>query len=374
MPLSRITPSTSADLHAAWNIHKSQFSHIILFHRDRSSIQFYSMANAASVKVFCCSSADQLEALQHIHQKEGIPPVPLDLDHIMAKAEQELGSSKDVEWYTGCAWQPLTSIHQLALYQRLNSFQYMHVLPIRVPSNYDESSPAFVKVYCCSSADQLEALQHIHQKEGIPPVPLDLDHIKAKAEQELGSSKDVEWYTGCEWQPLTSIHQLALYQRLNSFQYMHVVPIRVPSNYDECCPAFVKVYCCSSADQLEALQHIHQKEGIPPVPLDLDHIKAKAEQELGSSKDVEWYTGCEWQPLTSIHQLALYQRLNSFQYMHVVPIRVSGYDSPCIVSSQQLEPLMDEMNVLAISDNIEAKVEDDHETLEDALGMEWEVL
>jgi hypothetical protein len=246
-------------------------------------------------------------------------------------------------------------------------------------SNYDEgkSTSAFVKVYCCRSPVELEALEHMgsQHKEGIPKVLLNLDHIKAKVETDMGSSKDMEWYNGCVWIPLTNIQVLARYQRLTSFEFMRVVPIRVPSNYDEgkSTSAYVKVYCCRSPVELETLEHMgsQHKEGIPKVLLNLDHIKAKVETDMGSSKDMEWYNGCVWIPLTNIQVLVNYQRLTSFEFMRVVPIRLpsssgNGYLSPDIgapvlesVSALAFECAKCEIADSVVDQTVEAKVDND---------------
>jgi hypothetical protein len=185
----------------------------------------------------------------------------------------------------------------------------------------------------------------------------------------------MEWYNGGVWKPLTNIQALVNYQRLTSFQYMHVVPIRVPSNFDEgeSTSAFVKVYCCRSPVELETLQHMgsQRKESIPKVLLNLDHIKAKVETDMGSSKDMEWYNGCVWKPLTNIQALVNYQRLTSFEYMHVVPIRVpssSGYGNPSPdISAPVLESVKCEIQDSVMDQTVETKVDDvDDET--DSIG------
>jgi hypothetical protein len=338
-------------------------------------------STSAFVKVYCCRSPVELEALEHMgsQHKEGIPKVLLNLDHIKAKVETDMGSSKDMEWYNGCVWIPLTNIQVLVNYQRLTSFEFMRVVPIRVPSNYDEckSTSAFVKVYCCRSPVELETLEHMgsQHKEGIPKVLLNLDHIKAKVETDMGSSKDMEWYNGCVWIPLTNIQVLIKYQRLTSFEFMRVVPIRVPWNYDEgkSTSAFVKVYCCRSPVELETLLHMgsQRKDGIPKVLLNLDHIKAKVETDMGSSKDMEWHNGYVWKPLTNIQVLVDYQRLTSFEFMRVVPIRLpsssgNGYLSPDIgapalesVSALAIESAKYEIADSVVDQTVKAKVDDD---------------
>jgi hypothetical protein len=154
---------------------------------------------------------------------------------------------------------------------------------------------------------------------------------------------------------------------------------------DELCrvnTGFIKVYCCTSEDELEALEHVHEHEDIPLLLLDLDHIKAKAEKDLGSSKDLEYLSLSTWEPLTSIHALVSYQRLNSFQYMHVIPLRVpSLYEKRNPISNntgvQELESVVYGMTDVASKDHVEAKLEDDHKDLEDnesLLCQEWEIL
>jgi hypothetical protein len=184
----------------------------------------------------------------------------------------------------------------------------------------------------------------------------------------------MEWYNGGVWKPLTNIQALVNYQRLTSFQYMHVVPIRVPSNFEgKSTPAFVKVYCCRSPVELETLEHMsaHRKESIPKVLLNLDRIKAKVETDMGSSKDMEWYNGCVWKPLTNIEALVNYQRLTSFEYMRVVPIRLpssSGYGNPSPdIGAPDLESVECEIQDSVMDQTVETKVDDiDDET--DSIG------
>jgi hypothetical protein len=126
------------------------------------------------------------------------------------------------------------------------------IVPIRVPCKCSlvHPHPTFVKVSRCSSpiaCDQLGSMKR-HDREAIPPVLFDWNHIKAKVEHDLGSMTGMEYHDLSEWKLLTDLHALDLYQRYEKFQFMLVVPIRLPSQYGSTNPGpgYVKVCCCSS--------------------------------------------------------------------------------------------------------------------------------
>jgi hypothetical protein len=50
-------------------------------------------------------------------------------------------------------------------------------------------------------------------------------------EKEVGSSEKLEYFFVNEWVSLTNMSDLANYKRLAKFDYMSVVPLRVPSQY-----------------------------------------------------------------------------------------------------------------------------------------------
>jgi hypothetical protein len=285
------------------------------------------------VKVHCCSSPIELEAVQNMDQcqKDAIPRTLLDLSHIRAKLEHDLGSSRNMEYFNVFQWKPLTDVRALAHFQRYEKFAHMSVIPIRVPAKYSlvHPRPTYVKIHCCSSPiayDQLRSMKR-HDREAIPPVLFDWDHIKAKVEHDLGSTTGME-YHNLEWKPLTDLHALDLYQRYETFQFMLVVPIRLPSQYGSINPGpgYVKVCCCSSPIELEAIEFMDQsqKEAIRLVLFDWEHIKAKVEHDLGSSRDMEYYWTGAWHPLTDLHVLTISRRYAILPTMHIVPIRLSS--------------------------------------------------
>jgi hypothetical protein len=174
--------------------------------------------------------------------------------------------------------------------------------------------PVFIKVRMCRTVDDLD-----HGDEETSFVWRDWNHIVVKAKEELRRDKGLEFLDGDEWKSL-DLDSVAL---LPDGPTVYIRSSLQSSDEDHVpCPGYIKVQPCFSAEELEKYRWSSGSFSIPRTWYDLDHVKVKAEQILGSSCDLEYFYGYGWEPLQDIRVLYREKRIAEFRGMDVTYIRV----------------------------------------------------
>jgi hypothetical protein len=151
-----------------------------------------------------------------------------DWKHIVVKAKEELRRDKGLEFLDGNEWKTL-DLDSVALLPEHHTVYIRSSL--QSSDEYHVPCPGYIKVQPCFSAEELEKYTWSFDSNSIPRTWYDLDHVKVRAEQILGSSCNLEYRYGYGWSPLLNIRLLHHKKRIAEFRGMDVVYIRVPSKY-----------------------------------------------------------------------------------------------------------------------------------------------
>jgi hypothetical protein len=152
-----------------------------------------------------------------------------DWNHIVVEAREQLNRDKGLEYLDGKGWKALNSDSVSLLPEDTTIF-------IRSCLQSSDANhvrcPGYIKVHPCVSDVELEKYKwSFDNQRCVPMTWFDLDHVKVRAEQILGSSCNLEYRYGHSWKPLLDIRVLSHEKRIAEFRAMGEIYVRVPSKY-----------------------------------------------------------------------------------------------------------------------------------------------